>query len=757
MTSSKDDETNAQSSERKIAEYSREDRIAEKQNRGDSFPISSHKARSAWYLDRAAWPARDASAEKLINERIRVEHTLQTAPGVGNWEVAGPTNIGGRMTAVVCHPQNADIVWAGSAGGGVWHSTNAGQNWQALWHDQDLNVGSLAIDPNNPSVLYCGTGEANLSADSYPGVGLYRSTNGGQSWDLFEKTRPNGIPARIGVIAIDPFDSQHILLGGVGHYFPGQPRTGGLGGLYESVDGGSNWHRLQFISIRDYRCHSIIFHPAQQGTIYATVSEQGFKNGIWRSTDSGQLWTHLTNGLPSADLFDRTSLVIAPSNPNVLYALAASSSSRVLGVFRTTNGGNSWQAIHGNSFNYQRMTTGGFADDLERQMTYNNTIVVHPTNPNHILCGGVDLHLSTDGGNTWTDVTNWDKPLGDPKYAHADQHALLMPASRPGRVYAMNDGGMDVSEDGGLTWTNRSNGLMVTMFYDYDVAPSNSQFQGGGAQDNGTPITLTGRPDDFRDYTDGDGGWIVFDPNDEFHFFVSSQYLRILRFRSSDGWSNVSPTLTALDRRPWMAFISIDPVNSKRLFTGSNRVWRTDTDGDSWDAVSNFFRGTISAIEIAVADPNRVYVGTSFGSIHRSTDGGDTWSGNLAGATLPGFQITRIKTSPTNANQVIATVAGFGGSHVFRSLDGCLTWMDIDRGQLPDVPHNSIAIPKNFPQEVYVANDIGVFVSHNFGDTWANLTRNLPNVNVVDLVYHDGDNTLTAATYGRSAWRLNIR
>jgi photosystem II stability/assembly factor-like uncharacterized protein len=741
-----------------IGEFSRADKIAAKQGRGDAFHLTTHKARSIWYRDNAAWPTLEASVQRLVSERRRVRRTLQTAPGAGNWEAVGPTNIGGRMTAIVCHPQHAEIIWAGAAGGGVWHSTDAGQTWQALWHDQEsLNVGSLAIDPRNPDVLYCGTGESNLSADSYPGVGLYRSTNGGRSWRLLARARPQGIPSRISAIAIDPFDSQHLLLGGVTHRFPTEAQAGGLGGIYESTDGGNTWHRLEFISMFDYRCHAISFHPLQQGRIYVTVSEQGSKNGIWRSTDGGQLWEHLANGLPAADLFDRTSLAIAPSNPDVLYALAADGDSGVLGLFRTDNGGDTWQAVHGTGFTYQRMTVGGFADQLERQMTYNNTIAVHPTNPDHIVCGGVDIHLSTDGGRTWTDVTNWDKPLGDPNYAHADQHALLMPASPPGRVYAVNDGGMDVSDDGGQTWTNRSNGLMVTMFYDYDVAPSNGRFQGGGAQDNGTPITQTGEPDDFRDFTDGDGGWIVFHPHNEAHLFVSSQFGRIVRHRPGEGWREVSPNFDRFDTPPWMVFIAIDPSTPSTLFTGTNRVWRTTTDGDVWEAVSRFFKGTISAIEIAAVDPQRIYVGTSFGSIHRSTDGGHTWSGNLESAILPGFKITRIKASPANADHVILTVANFGRSHVFRSVDGARTWEDVDRGQLPDVPHNSIAIPERFPQEVYVANDVGVFVSHNFGGTWANLTRNLPNVMAVDLVYHTGDNTLTVATYGRSAWRLKVR
>jgi len=730
---------------------------------------SSHKVRSELFRDSTTYPLRDRSADKVAYERRRAKRQLSSHPTAGRWNLIGPTNIGGRMTCAVTNPTDADEIWAGAAGGGVWYSADAGRSWKPLWHRQDtLNVGSIAIDPKNPKVLYCGTGEANLSADSYAGVGLYKTIDGGKTWRLIARAIRGGLPTRIGTIAVDPRNPNHIWLGGVGHTYPTEPR-GAMGGLYESKNAGKTWKRHDFVSKEEYRCHSIVIHPTRPSTVYATVTEQGARNGIWRTKNGGKTWVHLTKGLPDPSLIERTSLAIATSKPSVIYAIAADSESGVLGVFRTSNGGNTWKAIHnrpasdsdthGKAFHYWRRSQ----DEIyEGQMEYGNSIAVSPTDENHVLCGGVDLHLTTDGGDKWKLATRWNHSRGKSDYAHADHHALLMPKGAPGRIYDLNDGGMDVSDDGGVTWTNRSSGLAVTMYYDLDVAQGDSRYFGGGAQDNGTPMTFTGAADDHEDMTTGDGGWAVFDPRDKDHIYTSIYNMNIFRWPHSDptkeSFEDVSPEATDREKElTWMCFIAMDPASSKRLFTGSWRVWRTVNDGKKWRFVSPDFNDIITAIEISRADSKYVYIGTRSGAIHLSTDGGSSWSGDLSGATVPNLKISRIKTSPTNAKHVIAVVANFGVSHVFRSEDAGRTWEDIDCGRLPDVPHHSIAIPTRHGKEVYVANDAGVWVSPDFGSTWRDLTGHLPNVGIVDIVYHDADDLLTAATYGRSIWQIEIR
>ena len=208
-----------------------------------------------------------------------------------------------------------------------------------------------------------------------------------------------------------------------------------------------------------------------------------------------------------------------------------------------------------------------------------------------------------------------------------------------------------------------------------------------------------------------------------------------------------------------MAYITMDPENARTVFTGTKRVWRTQNAGASWKAVSPVLDDSaISAIEVSPADSNRIYVGTENGGFFRSIDGGKNWSANISGSTLPGHKITRIdSTAKLGPDFVLVTLAHFGHSHLFRSFDGGKTWDDIDRGRLPDVPHHAVVIRPDAPKTVYVANDAGVFVSPDTGRTWMNMTANLPNVMIVDLVLHEKDRTLSAATYGRSLWRTRLR
>jgi photosystem II stability/assembly factor-like uncharacterized protein len=316
---------------------------------------------------------------------------------------------------------------------------------------------------------------------------------------------------------------------------------------------------------------------------------------------------------------------------------------------------------------------------------------------------------------------------------------------------------MALSEDGGKSWTNRSKGLAVTAYHKIDVAQSDPRCYGGTTEANGTLITTTGRPDDHLELLGNEGGRLVFDPNDPAHAYVSYYGLRITQFRGHKH-DNVSPPATASEQWSSKGILTMDPSNSKTLFTGSWRVWRTISRGLSWKPISPSLDGSsISAIEVSRSDRYRLYAGTEQGGIFRSLDGGDSWSHNIAGALLPSSSVTSIESSPHDADVVFVAIAGFSRSHVFRSDNAGVSWTDVDQGALPDVPPNTLVIPTDDADSVYVCNQVGVFVSKDQGKKWQNLTGNLPNAVMTDLVYHEKEGALYVGTFGRGIWRVQIR
>ncbi len=783
------------------------------------------------------------------------------------WTDVGPNNTGGRVTCLAAG-RSADELIAGAACGGIWlgkiTKTKEGA-LQCKWEqnrkpvvDEMHNIGALAVDPGRSRVVYCGTGHAYDAGDSFPGVGLFRSIDYGEDWQIFTRAGTS-IPHRISTIAVH---RSHIRIGGVqvdlGPDGPGEPSGDERPGMFYAKRIGREiqWKRDNFhldrnfarkiglsknqtkgglLRNRDYQCHSIVYsHDA----ILTAISGVLDWSGIWRSKDDGDTWEQLIHRLPCAREFGRTSLAVAKEESDVVYAFVGAADGRCLGVFRTADGGDHWVSHGVEHF----AACGG--------LNYTNCIVVSPHNPDLVVCGSRDLHRSTDGGRTWTQVTEWFAAPDSRIYSHADHHALLWPA--PHRLYSANDGGVDVSDDNGITWTNLSSGLAITMFYDIDVAPSfvssNSEhlIMAGGTQDNatvmtafetiglgyvptdpgvqlafvpapmqgnkGNMITITSSggvnaepgaalssldktaqhvqldpTTNFANILYGDGGWIVFDPGEAAHVYGSSQYMEIYRHRRDEGWVTVTPQDATDEERGqiWMAIIAMHPRDPNIVFTGSTRVWRTSNDGDDWTPVSPELDGSpITAIEIADADPKWIYVGTEQGNIFKSTDGGNRWNDDM-GEDQPmpldwrkaiGEQsalgiaraITRIETDPDDANKGIMTLLGFDWQHKDKRFPHVIRFDGNDfvnadrRNRLPNVHHNVVTWStehnKQGHYDVLVGNDVGVWISHDLSKhEWHDVSGNLPNAIVTDLVYHKASLSLTAATYGRSLWHIKSK
>lgn len=716
--------------------------------------LSSHKPRSHWFQARAAWPWREANGEHLASERQRCSRRVEKYV----WTSLGPTNVGGRLTCMVGDPNDARRLWVGSAGGGVWRTDDAGASWTPQWDNEDtLNIGSLAIDPGNPKILYCGTGEANLSGDSYPGVGLYVTEDGGVNWHpLAGPTDPANkrLPRRIGALVVHPKDPNRLLLGGVAFERDSCPGAadGPVGGLWASDDKGKNWRRHDLGTFGDanYWCHAVVFDPHNPDQIYVTVTERGARSGIWCSRDGGSTWEHLLNGLPDPERFHRTSLAVAPSRPEVVYAVAADRFGKVLGVFRSDDEGRSWRDVSAGKFG------------SERGMTYNNTIAVHPNNPDLVVWGGVDLYRTLNAGGSWEQITSWQRPPGHPSAAHADHHALLFPRSETGWLFSANDGGLAASEDLGDRWEMRSAGLVTTQFYDLAASPTRARYFGGGTQDNGTLVNYRDKEDSYFQEVGGDGGWLAFDPEYSEWLWATVSVFPGLRIYQKRGALTAEVHKDLSPAAQGVVPFAVDPRNARRLLTATEVILRSEDEGADWKKVEPGPDGSqITAIEISLHDSNRCYAGTEYGAFVRSTDGGATWSENLAGATLPSRTITRIRSAPRDSDFVVVTVAGRGHGHVFLSTDGGTNWRDIDQKNLPDLPHQAVEVLELKIRRLLVVGDAGVYMSSNEGKTWECLNGNLPNVMMTDVVY---DATVSAsclrptvAACGLSPSRASVR
>ena len=726
-----------------------------------------------FFFQRAAFPLRDAPAldievfwSKQSRSAIHPDH---------RWDCAGPFNIAGRVTSLAIHPAEPNFWVAGSAAGGVWVSSDAGASWKQTWSRfATQSIGAVGWIELWDWCIVVATGEANMSADHYAGSGLYCSMDKGLNWiDLLGRPVGSSLeedirkhPRRIGCLAFGtalqrPFQ---MVMGSV---YLDDSMPAGL--FFVDFYAEHTWPKpCRRWGRRSYNCHSVLIHPEDRRRIYAAVEPDGSENGIWHSADAGRTWEQLKTGLPPGEHFRRTSLAFAPSDPDVLYALVASRSDHLLGMFRSTNGGKSWKEI-----------LDGRRLPRERQMSYNNTLAVHPRRPDSVVWGGMKLYRTDDAGRRWRKITSRDRTASN--YVHDDHHALLWPEDDT--IISGNDGGVFASEDGGRSWKDRSQGMVTTMFYDLDVAPSNGRIFAGGTQDNGTLIAgVEGcKEGDFVPAVPGDGAWTVFDPTDAEDVFASANNFDIRRHRRGrpwdyDNWTNVSPKPGQVleDERSQRAVtvLAMEPVarrgKKRRLFAGTARLWSTDTNGRRWRRASPVFdRSPISAIGISSVNPRMMFVGTTKGGFFRSRDGGATWSENLAGPDIPSRAVTSIAMHPKSAATVVVTVAatGVAGSgvelgtgaslpygHVFRSGDGGASWEDIDQGALPNVAYFAAAYETHPPYRLFVAGDVGVWAE--IDSRWLHINGNLPSVVVSDLVYHHRDRTLTAATYGRGVWRM---
>lgn len=711
---------------------------------------------SDWFYQQRAYPldtiptakvAEAISAARAMNANAAVKSGAATV-----WTQAGPTNIPGRITDIVVDPTNANIIYAGAAAGGIFKSTDLGVSWFPIF-DQvgSPSIGALAIHPTNPNILYAGTGEANSSSDSYEGTGIYKSTDAGANWT--NVGLPNSY--HIGRIVIDPLRPETLFVAAGGKHFGAiNPERG----LYRSQNGGASWE-LKLTVSDSTSCVDVALHPST-GTLIACMWEKvryqgdhtrlsGTTTSLWRSTNHGDFWTNImgTGALPSYGThLGRPGATIDPFS-NRVYAtfMEPSPSYGIYGVYRSNDLGASWT--------YQSTTQ--IASNFS---WYFGQIRVVPNRPDSLFLFGVSLVLSTDGGLSWQSRDN---------NIHVDHHAMYINPTTQA-IYEGCDGGVNYSTNMGVTWT-RSFNQPSTQFYAITLDYQNPQRLYGGTQDNGTMRTSTGAINDYQDIYGGDGFYVLVDYADPNIIYAESQWGNL--GYSTDGGFTFYYGLTGMDydneRHNWCTPVVMDPNIHATLYYGSNVLYKSTNNAQSWTAISGDLTGgpypsygtfgTLTTIDVARSNGNVIYVGTDDAYVWVTTNGGTNW--NLRNSGLPTRWITRVAVDPYDAAIGYVTVSGYRWNspmpHIFKTTNYGVNWTAID-GNLPDAPINDVIPDPYNSNRLFVGTDVGVYQTTDGGTNWSPVGTGLPIIPVHDIEYHPPTRTLVAGTHGQSMFKAVV-
>ncbi len=709
---------------------------------------------NVWFYAQRAFPRGEidkVAYQNALQFRQQIQSNLRGPDQLEEWKFEGPTNVGGRITDVEMPTNSLETIYVASASGGIFKSENTGQTWTPIFDDaMSLSIGDMEMAPSNNEIIYVGTGEPNAGGGSlaYDGLGIYKTSDGGNNWQHLGLENIGSV----GKIEVAPSNPEIAFVAAMGDLFGKNQERG----IYRTINGGSNWEQVLFVS-DSTGFVDLAMHPTNSDIIFAAAWERirrpdhrrysGASSGIYRTTDGGNSWELLTNGLPTLpNEKGRIGLAISPSDPNYVYAYIVHEDGDLTGIFQSTDGGDNWSEVNKNGI------------DEPSFMWWFGKMYVHPESPTSLIALSLDVHYIE---NIETDPV-WETRFDG---AHVDQHAIFIHPQNPDLFLAGNDGGIYLSENRGQTY-EKLDGLPITQFYRTSMDYQNPEQVYGGAQDNGTMRTLTGDEDDFEFILGGDGFFPLVDPEDNDIIYAEFQYGNLRK--SEDGGNNFTIATFGFDpeRRNWNTPVIFDPNDSDVLLMGGNRLYKTTNNAFYWNPISedltdgggngNLAFGTITTISVSPFDSEIIMVGTDDGNVWITENGGNNWNNISDG--LPKFWITQVELDPVELEVAYVTISGFRfndeTAHVFKTTDSGNSWSPIS-GELPNIPVNDIIInPVN--HDLYIATDIGVFKSINDGGNWDILGTGLPNVVITDLSYHGPTNTLLAATFGRSLYSVEV-
>ena len=666
-------------------------------------------------------------------------------PLLDTWTSRGPSDISGRLMGIVIDPRNNQKVFVASAGGGLWRTTDYGAHWSPVndrW--KSLAMGAVVMDPSAPDTMYAGTGEGAFNGDAIDGVGIYKSTDGGNNWTLLPNTTTF---VTTNALAVSPANGQIVLAG---------TREGGI---QRSTDGGTTWSNVK----NDLGCMDIHFSNSNPNNVIAEMWSTGYYHYPVYSTDAGATWTAAT-GLTATNFYGRISLAYSQSNNSIVYAYVGSyqgtgnsdSSGNYGDIYKSTDGGHSYSLISSPSGNGQSW--------------YTLPIWVDPMSSNNLIIGGLNCKRSFDGGVTWYTISDWTT-----NFPHADQHFII---SDPGfngstnkKLYVATDGGLFRTDDvynvvSSSGWSRMTANQASTQYYSAQ-GDGNKGWIIGGLQDNGSVYSNTASTLTSNQYG-GDGGFCAMDPTDPNYTYGEYVYLTIHRASANGaGAGDITTGLSDAFNSNTTNFIApfiLSPTDPNTMWAGGGDLWRSTNVKTSatWTSVRPNNGSPIAAIAQSASNPNVVYVGCNDGTIQKTTNAlaaTPTWTdidNNGSANPLPNRYCGRIMIDKDNENIVYAAFGGYNSDNLWKSTDGGATWNTLTGSgvtALPAAPLHCIVRHPSVPNYLYVASEVGVFSSHDGGATWSGSDYGPANVCTYELSFlNNSPNVLLAATHGRGLW-----